>query len=150
LEVFESDTEIGSVTVTTTTTELILEKGKSYSWTVTAINKNGETPSNTFSFTTPGEPIGNFVPYAAEISMHFNESSGELDISWVGNDEDGDSLTYDVIVKKNDAIIEEHSNLTVVALDSITAFGNTTYTVQVISKDPFGNFSVSSQTLNIL
>lgn len=149
LEVFESNTEVSSATVTDTTAELTLEKGKSYSWTVTAKNTLGETPSNTFSFTTPGEPIGNFVPYAAEIAIAFNENNGELAISWVGNDEDGDALTYDVIVKEDDVIIAEHIDLTMLELNPIVASLGTTYIVEVKSKDNFGNFSVSTHTLKI-
>jgi heme/copper-type cytochrome/quinol oxidase subunit 2 len=147
--VFESDTEVSSATVTITMTELTLEKGKSYSWTIKATNKDGETQSNTFSFTTPGEPIGNFAPYAAEISMDFNESNGELVVSWVGKDEDGDPLTYDVIVEEGDIIVEEHEDLTTVELNPITASAGVVYTVQVTSKDSFGNFSISTLTLKI-
>ena len=149
VKVLESGTEVGSTTVTATTTELTLEKGKSYSWSITAKNKLGETQSNTFSFTTPGEPIGNFAPYAAEISVDLNESNDELAISWMGNDEDGDSLTYDVIIKEDDVIIREYLDLTVVQLDPINTSAGLTYIVQVISRDSFGNFSVSTHTFRI-
>lgn len=149
VEVFESDITVSNATVTTTTTELTLEKGKSYSWRITAKNTDGETQSNTFSFITPGEPLGNFAPYAAEISMDYNTNNGELIISWVGDDEDGDSLTYDVIVKEDDLTIAELNDLAAVELDPISYVAGTLYFVQVTSKDSFGNFSVSTNTLKI-
>ncbi|MEQ8419551.1 MAG: hypothetical protein RIB64_06050 [Arenibacter algicola] len=149
VQVFESDVEIGDATATTNQSKFTLEKGKSYSWMVTAKNNNGETQSDTFSFITPGEAIGNYVPFAAEITMLYNTNNGELAISWIGNDGDGDLLTYDVVVMENDAIIEEQEDLTTVELDPINALAGATYNVQVKSKDSFGNFSISIHTITI-
>ena len=83
------------------------------------------------------------------ITMDFNAETRALVISWIGKDEDGDTLTYDVFVKENDEIIIDDKDLTIVALSPIIAVAGATYVVQVTSKDSFGNLAVSTQTLKI-
>jgi len=144
LQVFESETEIASKPVETTETEVILDKGKTYFWMVTAANEDGVTTSDTFSFTAPGEAVGNYVPYAAEINFEYNSSTTELDISWIASDLDGDTLIYDVIVKENATEIVVQNDLEVTNLETIDAIPGTYYWVQVKSKDPHGNFSIST------
>lgn len=149
IEVIATGMVTSSATVNTTSTELILKKGTSYSWRITAKNDSSETQSDTFSFITPGEGTGNFAPYAADITMDFNAETSALVISWIGKDKDGDTLTYDVFVKENDEIIIDDKDLTIVALSPIIAVAGATYVVQVTSKDSFGNFAISTQTLKI-
>lgn len=120
-----------------------LIRGKVYTWNVIAKNSDGQTNSDTMSFATPGTPVGNFVPYAAEITITFDVTTSDLNASWVGKDEDGDVLTYDVVVKEEGETIVEFNDLTVVSLDPIATTPSTLYTVQVISKDVSGNFSIS-------
>ncbi|MGX1930101.1 hypothetical protein [Flagellimonas sp. 2504JD4-2] len=146
LKVFESQNEIFSQTLSATETKVVLDRGKSYSWSIISKNDDGETASDTFSFTAPGEPIGNYVPYAAEITVDFNSNSSEMNVSWQGSDEDGDELMFDVTISEDGAIIEEHVDLTVSTLDPIAVIVNTIYEIQVISKDGAGNFSVSETT----
>ena len=119
-----------------------LNRGKAFTWNVIAKNSDGQTNSDTMSFVTPGTPIGNYVPYAAEISLLFDAFTN-LNVSWVGKDEDGDVLTYDVVVKEEGEIIQEFNDLTVDTLDPIATSPNMLYTVQVISKDVSGNYSIS-------
>ncbi|MEQ8217877.1 MAG: hypothetical protein RIM68_00940 [Arenibacter sp.] len=147
VQVFEGGTEINNITVTTAETELTLEKGKSYTWTVTAINNDGETVSSTFSFTTPGQPIGNYAPYAAQIITDYNVSDSELSISWIGSDEDGDTLTYDVKVSDTDGNeLVDQTNLSATSLDPISISTGKTYTIQITTRDNFGNFSIATHT----
>ena len=141
LEVFESDTLIKSITVEDTEAVMILDKGKLYSWTITSKNFAGEAKSDTYSFTTPGEPIGNFVPYTAKITMDFDTTNNRLSISWVGSDQDGDKLTYNVKVEEDQETILEQSDLTVSSVEPITIVPGKGYKVEVISFDEYGNYS---------
>lgn len=145
LQVFDGGTEVNSIAVTTAETELILEKGKLYTWTITAKNNDGETVSSTFSFTTPGQPIGNYAPYAAQIVTDYNDSASELSVSWTGSDEDGDSLTYDIKVTDTDGnTLVDQTNLSVTTLDPISVSTGKTYTIQITTNDNFENFSIAT------
>ncbi|MEO0902116.1 MAG: hypothetical protein AAFY00_08850, partial [Bacteroidota bacterium] len=59
-------------------TEVVLDRGQTYTWLVVAINDDGETNGDTFSFTTPGTPTSNFAPYAAEITVEYDSPSSSL------------------------------------------------------------------------
>ena len=144
LMVFESLNEIYNETFMSLEADVILDTGKTYTWTVTSKNSDGETGSDTNSFTTPGEPVGNYVPYAAVISVEFNTTTSDMDVSWIGNDEDGDTLTYNVSVIENNNLLIEFTNLTIDFLNSIPYTPTTSYTVEVVCKDKFGNFSIFS------
>lgn len=141
LEVFDSDTLTKSITVDETEAVVILDKGKLYTWTITSKNIAGAAKSDTFSFITPGEPIGNFVPYAAKITMDFDTANDRLRISWVGNDQDGDILTYNVKVEEEQETILVQSDLTVSSVEPIIILPGMDYRVEVISFDEYGNYS---------
>lgn len=143
IRIFESLSEIYIETLKSSETTVELERGRSYSWSVTAKKGDAKTVSNTFSFTTPGEPIGNYVPYAAVITVEFNTATFEMDVSWKGSDEDGDSLTYDVVVKEDGDILVEFTNLNVDSLKSISFIPAATYSIEVICRDHLGNYSIS-------
>ena len=143
LKVFESQNAIHAETLTSLEATVELDRGKSYSWSVSAKNGEGETVSDTFSFTTPGEPVGNYVPYAAVISVEFDVTASEMNVSWIGSDEDGDTLIYDVSVKEDGNVLVEFTDLSADYLDSIPFVPTSSYEIEVICKDNFGNFSVS-------
>ncbi|MEJ1221849.1 hypothetical protein [Sediminicola sp. 1XM1-17] len=147
LRVFESQTEVIMQSSNALESKLVLDKGKSYTWSVTAKNKEGEKASNSYSFTTPGEPVGNYVPYAAVITTSFNNNTSKLNISWVGRDEDGEPLTYDVTVMEEDTLVVEYAGLEITSIDPVAFEPKTIYTIEVVSKDPVGNFSVSKVTM---
>jgi hypothetical protein len=146
LRVLEAQNEVYNDTFTSLEVTVTLDRGKSYFWSITAKNEYGETESNTFSFTTPGEAIGNYVPYAAVISVAFNTTTSEMEVSWVGNDEDGDTLLYDVVVQKEETLLFEATNTAENFLNSIPFIPSATYSIAVISKDNFGNFSIANHT----
>lgn len=143
LKVFESLNEIFSDTLASLEATVELDRGKSYFWSITAKNGDGETVSSTFSFTTPGEPIGNYVPYAAVITVEFNTTTSEMEVFWAGSDEDGDTLMYDLVIKEDKKILMELSNLSTDSLDAIPFIPSSAYNIEVTSKDNFGNFSIS-------
>ena len=143
ISVLENGSQVATENLNTTQTEIVLDRGKTYTWTVTAINSDGETISDTFSFTSPGVAIGNYAPYAAEISVEFDTMNMEMDISWVGSDEDGDPLTYDVEVLQEGVGIELFTELSTESLDPLAFIPGDNYEISVTSRDDAGNFSVS-------
>jgi hypothetical protein len=147
LIIMDGTQEAAKTTVGATEATLSLDKGKTYSWTVTAKNETGNTVSDTYSFTTPGQATGNYAPYAAEITLDFNTTNQTLNISWTAEDEDGDSLTFDIEILEDETLIQEESDLTTNFIDDIIYMNATLYSVKVISKDVSGNFSVSEKTI---
>lgn len=125
-------------------TAVQLDRGKTYTWLVISVNEDGQTNGDTFSFTTPGTPIGNFAPYAAQITIAFDTNTLEMSVSWVGSDADDDTLTYDVSVWENESILVEEKDYTLASINPITFIGGAHYSVEVISKDSSGNFSIST------
>ena len=120
-----------------------LDRGKTYTWTVTSKNESGSTVSDTYSFTTPGLSEGNYAPYAAEIITEFEPVAQLLTVNWTATDEDGDSLTYDVIITENETVILEEIDFVNTSISIIGFIDDTNYTIKVVSKDGTGNFSVS-------
>ncbi|WP_375325374.1 hypothetical protein [Flagellimonas sp. GZD32] len=144
LVITESSSEVFKDTYTDTNTQVELQRGKTYSWSVKSINEFGETTGDTYSFTTPGTPVGNFAPYAAEISIDFNTESMEASVSWVGSDEDGDALIFEVKVWENENLLIEEVDYTQESLELFAYIQEGSYTIEVVSKDPLGNFSIST------
>lgn len=144
LVVSGDNTEVFKNSFTGLEAQVELERGKTYTWTVNSINEFGRTTGNTYSFTTPGAPFGNYAPYAAEVSIEFDAGAMEALVSWIGNDEDGDALTFDVKVWENENLLLEEVDYAEEFLESFTYLEEISYSVEVISKDPFGNYSVST------
>ncbi|WP_318308504.1 hypothetical protein [Flagellimonas crocea] len=150
LEVFDGDVVVNSIRASRTDTEATLDKGKSYTWTITAENTAGQTTSDTMSFTTPGEAIANYAPYAAEISTTFNIETSELEISWVGSDKDNDPLVYDITVNTSEgANVIEQTGLIETTLEPFSVVLGETYSISVKSIDDTGNFSLSTTYVEI-
>lgn len=135
-------------TLTSNSYKAILDKGKTYSWTVTAKNKDGETTSATYSFTTPGNAIGNYIPYAAVINFDVNSTTSMASLSWVGKDEDSatSELKYDVEIKKDNVVIQSLTNQTVTSIADFVAVLNATYQIQIKTYDTHGSYSTSIVT----
>lgn len=146
LVVKEGAQEAAKTTVGALEASLTLDKGKTYSWTVTAKNETGNTISDTYSFTTPGQAIGNYAPYAAEITLNFNTTNHILNVVWVAEDEDGDALNYDIVVQENGSVLMEETDLSNTTIEDITYVSGTTYLVSVKAKDTSGNFSFSEKS----
>lgn len=150
LEVFDGNVIQNSISASRTDVEATLDKGKSYTWTVTAENSAGQTKSDTMSFTTPGESVANYAPYAAEISTEFKSETSELIVSWSGSDQDGDALTYNILVKDSKGIdVVNQTGMAETTLDPIVVNLGETYSISVKSIDGFGNFSISVSSITI-
>ncbi|RIV35712.1 hypothetical protein D2V08_03570 [Flagellimonas lutimaris] len=146
LVVLEDNSEVFRDTFSNLETQVELQRGKTYTWSVNSINEFGETSGNTYSFTTPGTPVGNYAPYAAEISIDFNTGTMEMSIGWIGNDEDNDVLIYDVKVWENENVLMEEANYTLDSLEPVLFLNGESYSVEVVSKDTSGNFSISTMS----
>lgn len=145
LKVTQSGTEVVNQTLTTTAYNVVLDKGKTYSWTVTAKNSDGENISATNSFTTPGEPIGNYVPYAAVINFNVDNGTSMASLSWVGKDEDStvSELKYDIEIKEDNIVIQSLTNKTQTSVADFVAKLNSTYQIKINTIDKNGSFSSS-------
>lgn len=139
LLVQDGGTEVFNESFTALSASVNLGRGVTYTWSITTVNEDGQTSGDTYSFTTPGTPEGNYAPYPAAISVDFDEVNTSMSVSWIGNDEDGDDLTFDVFVYEEGSLMEEKVNLTVLSLDPISYLPGYEYTIEVITKDGFGN-----------
>ncbi|MEM8846492.1 MAG: hypothetical protein AAGD17_05245 [Bacteroidota bacterium] len=143
LNVLENQTVVSSQSTKSLSASVTLDRGKTYTWSVETSNEAGETTGDTYSFTTPGVPIGNYAPYAAEISVVFDAGSLQIQVSWEGSDEDGDELSYDVSITENESLLFEDFDLSANSIAPITYNPSSTYGIEVVSKDGSGNFSIS-------
>ncbi|KDN56697.1 hypothetical protein [Flavobacterium seoulense] len=148
LVVTQAGTQVLNKEISTTSYKVILDKGKTYSWTVTAKNKKGVNASVTNSFTTPGNPIGNYVPYAAVINFNVNATSSMASLSWVGKDEDSAAtdLKYDIEIKKDNVVIQSLTNQTLTSITDFAAVLNATYQIKINTIDKQGSYSTSIVT----
>ncbi|WP_420604158.1 hypothetical protein [Flagellimonas sp.] len=146
LEIFEGTTEVFKSSFNNLEAKVQLDRGKTYSWSLTAVNNDGETAGDTYSFTTPGIPEANYAPYAAAITIEFNTQNMEMSVAWVGSDEDNDELTYDVTVSENESILVEETDYNMESINPVAFKNGENYSVEVISKDTSGNFSVSKMS----
>jgi len=143
LTVLEGGAEVFNNTFSTLSANVELDRGKTYSWSVTSVNGEGQTGGDSYSFTTPGTPVGNFAPYTAEITVAFDQGALEMTVSWVGSDEDGDPLIYDIEVREEGEAIFGLADLTATAIAPIPYVPGSDYEIEVISRDGSGNFSIS-------
>lgn len=146
LVVTQAGTEVVNQEITTTSYEAVLDKGKTYSWTVTAKNKDGVKASTTNSFTTPGTPIGNYVPYAAVINFSVNSTTSMATLSWVGKDEDSNAsdLKYDIEIKEDNNVLVSLINKTQTSVADFVAKLNSTYQIKINTIDKNGSYSSST------
>lgn len=145
LTVLEAGSEVFNNSQNTLSANVELDRGKTYTWSITSVNGDGQTNGDTYSFTTPGTPIGNYAPYAAEITVTFDPEF--MLVSWIGNDEDGDDLTYDIKIFEEGEQILELSDISSSQIDPVDYTPNTEYIVQIDSKDPLGSSSESSLSI---
>ena len=82
---------------TQTSTSLIVPKGAALTWYVKAINESGESISETFSTTSPGETVPNTLPLinAVVFDTHNNRIIARV------QDSEGDALYYDALSAEN-------------------------------------------------
>ncbi|MES2240990.1 MAG: hypothetical protein V4497_12105 [Bacteroidota bacterium] len=145
LKVTQSGVEVVNTELSTTSYKAVLDKGKTYSWTITAKNSDGVNTSTTNSFTTPGKAIGNYVPYAAVISFNVNSSTSMASLSWVGKDEDSNvgELKYDISIKEDNVSKVSLTNQTSTSVADFVVKLHSVYQIQINTIDKQGSYSTS-------
>lgn len=145
LKVTESGNVVADVEIAATAYYVTLNKGKTFSWTITAKNDDGINTSQTNSFTTPGKPIGNYIPYTAVISFNINNTTNMASLSWVGSDQDSEpeDLVYNVLIKENDIEILSIDETTETSIDNFNVLLNSTYEIKINTIDKYGSYSSS-------
>lgn len=135
-------------TVNTTTTNILLEKGKSFYWRVKALDSRDEESgfSLVSQFLTEGDGVSNHLPFVAQliaprIDEVINGTSAAL--SWTASDADNDALTFDVYldtVNSPATKVSENQTETTYSATSLTAA--TTYYFKVVVKDAHGGVTL--------
>lgn len=145
LKVAKSETLVVNKELAGTSNYVILDKGETYNWTVTAKNSAGESISITNSFTTPGEPIGNYVPYAAVINFDINTDNDMASLSWVGNDQNDavEDLTFNILVTEDDIELISLEDTTQTSVSDFNVIFNSTYKIEIKTTDASGSTSIS-------
>ena len=131
----------------TNSIEIILTKGRPYSWQITSKNKSTSktAKSEIWKFFLSGTANTNHAPFPAEIISPKNEaevSVGSVELSWKVDDVDtGDTHKFDIYLDQTDAstVISSDQSATT---KNVTLSAGTHYW-SVIAKDDKGNHSHS-------
>ena len=103
-----STNEISTITTTSTSAEITLEKGFPYSWQIISTNSTSfVAESDKWKFYLSGEPLKNHAPFPAEIvapSPGVSLNTGSVQLSWTFSDIDSsDTHSFDIYIDKEDA-----------------------------------------------
>lgn len=133
-----------------TTADITIERGTPYSWFVTsrAQGTTSTAESTVFRFYNEGPGIENYAPFPAEAvrpssGENFANGTSTVDLEWLGGDIDDDIEDYEVFFGTDP---NPSSSLGVVngtTLSDIAVMNTTVYYWQVITRDSFGNSSIS-------
>ena len=144
----ESDNEVANLRTTSTDQDVEIDKGKLYQWSVKSANDDGEFTSSQWSFYSIGEAVGNFIPYPAyNIQFEFDSLNDLLSIQWEASDEDGDSLSFDIVLYENDIQIFNQTDLTVNTSSNIPVTIGAHYYATITVKDQIAATSKTSATV---
>jgi len=126
---------------------ITLQKGISYYWRVKA--KDSKNLSSNFSSTyllyTEQDGSPNHLPYAPELVSPTNNSnieSGNVTLEWIGDDADGDILSYDVYfdtINPPNALVSENQSESTLIINTIES---TSYFWKIVVKDGNGGESI--------
>ncbi|NUU99869.1 hypothetical protein XO12_07105 [Marinitoga sp. 1154] len=123
-----------------------LEMNQTYYWKIVAKDgKGGETPSDTFSFTTSQET--NNPPNKPILLEPLNNAQNvdpDITLSWSATDPDNDPLSYDLYLGTNQNLTEPYKiNLTTTSFNVSNLELGQTYYWKVIVKDGKGGINTS-------
>ncbi|PVD18065.1 hypothetical protein V512_014425 [Mesotoga sp. Brook.08.105.5.1] len=120
----------------------LIEKGRVYTWKVTAINEfDKRSSSEEFSFTT----LQNMLPNEPSCLFPGNGTDNYPDaviLQWVCEDPEGDRLSYDVIFGEGDALCTREIGIPSSKLLVSELKSGTQYFWKVIAKDDYGGVTV--------
>lgn len=135
-------------TVNTNTSNITLEKGKSFYWRVKALdNRDAESGFSSVSqFLTEGDGESNHLPFVAELvapSIDEIINGTSVTLSWTASDVDNDTLTFDVYLDTaSDPVTKVSENQTVTTYDVTSLTAATTYYFKVVVKDDKGGITI--------
>jgi hypothetical protein len=135
-------------TVNSNTTNITLEKGKSFYWRVKAIdNRDAESGFSSVSqFLTEGDGVSNHLPFVAELvapSIDEIINGTSVTLSWTASDVDNDTLTFDVYLDTaSDPVTKVSENQTGTAYNATSLTTATTYYFKVVVKDDKGGITI--------
>ena len=139
--------KVYTVTTTSTSAEITLEKGLPYSWQIISTNSTSfVAESDKWKFYLSGEPLKNHAPFPAEIvapSPGASVNTGSVQLSWTFSDIDSnDTHSFDLYIDKEDAstLLARNWGATKRTI-SITDPG--TYYWRIVTKDNHGASSDS-------
>jgi hypothetical protein len=143
----EGGTAIQTKTVSGTNTTFDLARDTKYNWHVTGINTDNVKGdmSTTFELRTPGYGVSNTVPYVI-IDFLLDKESNMAMLSWEGFDDDGDNLSYNVLIKENDVVILELFDTEQTSVQDFTILDGALYEVTITITDEQNN---SSDTIEV-
>ncbi|MGA8855067.1 MAG: hypothetical protein WB492_12905 [Christiangramia sp.] len=137
--------------LSSTSTEVSLERAHPYSWEIISKNSGSvTTSSNTWKFYLAGNGESNFAPFPADAvypssGATVTPEDGKVTIEWENSqDPDGDAVTYTLFADSVDGLQEppaDWKNLTETSVE-ISVDANTVYYWRVITSD--GNSSSTS------
>lgn len=139
---------LNSLTVTTLSKQLSLNKGKLYYWRVKATDsKNASSGySSVYSFYTEGEGIVNHVPFAPILvtpTLNSTQTSTAVNLSWTAVDADvNDVLTYDVYFGTSNPPTAKVATAITAKTFSVNTTTATNYYWKVVVKDGKGGATV--------
>tara|TARA_R110001583_G_scaffold31233_3_gene107058 strand:+ start:6935 stop:7630 length:696 start_codon:yes stop_codon:yes gene_type:complete len=138
---------VESISNTSTTRDITLEKGVAYYWRVSAKDTKNNTSSYSIvnSFYTEGNGVSNYLPFSAEIvSPNLNAvvQTNSTTLTWNASDVDNDPLSFDVYFgTDNPPATKTASNLTNKSL-AVNLTSATTYYWKIIVKDDKGGETI--------
>lgn len=138
---------VQTLTGSSTTRSISLEKGIAYYWRVKATdNKSASSSySSTFQFYTEGEGISNHLPFTPVLvkpALNNVEQGATTSLEWTASDVDSDPLIFDVYLGINNppsTIISENQTGTTYSA-SLTA--STNYYWKIVVKDDKGGKTI--------
>jgi len=135
---------VHTVTSSTTTRNLTLEKGIAYYWRVKATDsKNASSSySSTNQFYTEGEGISNHLPFSPVLvapTLNSVQNGATVTLEWTADDVDTtDTLTFDVYFETGDTPTQQVVNNQTATTFSVDLTSGQTYSWKVVVKDGQG------------
>lgn len=134
-------------TVTKTSKTVTLDKGKAYYWRVKATDSKNLSSdySQVYQLYTEGLGTVNHVPFSAELvspSVNVTVDAGTVELKWIGNDVDNDTLTYDVYFDTNASPTTKVGDNQSENTKSVSVNASTSYYWKVVVKDGSGGESI--------
>lgn len=93
----ENGVELHSKSTKNTSLKIEIVKNRLFTWNVTAENKSGKNTSKTFTATTSGENMPNYIPSINAVII--DKAAQTITLKF--QDQDGDTLFYDVLAADN-------------------------------------------------